>query len=84
MRKEEKARRNKQLMCSVTSLVYDFSGYCGYIFFPEYDCCDMGGCINMFEAIDPDISQIITFSGHKPDTIYCKKDGEWKAYNSCV
>lgn len=76
----KKARHNVQLMCSVNSLVYDFPGHCGHIFFPDCHCCDMEGCINMFEAIDSDVSQIITFSGHKPDTIYFKKNGEWKAY----
>lgn len=86
----KKTKYNKQLMCSVVSLIYDFPGHYGHIFFPDCNCCDMAGCINMFEAIDPCVTQIITFSGSKPDTIYIKesatgqsrKNGEWKAYMS--
>ena len=85
---KEKSVYNTQLMCSVISLGYDFPTHHGYVYFPEYCCCDMQGCIKLFTAIDPDVTMVITFSGPKPDMIYCKenasgqprKNGEWKAY----
>jgi hypothetical protein len=43
------------------------------------DCVDMGGCINLFTAIDDKVERILTFQGDRPDTTYSKVDGEWYA-----
>jgi hypothetical protein len=65
------------LMCGVLSLSYDFAGHEGIITFPRGDCCDMSGCIRLFEAIDPGVVAIDTFSGDEPDTAYRKRNGVW-------
>jgi hypothetical protein len=47
-------------------------------------CCDMSGCIALFERIDPQVRRIETFSGDKPDTAYTYSfdEGKWFARRS--
>ena len=72
---------NEQLMCSVISLAYAFPTHRGQIRFRSGDCCDMGGCLKLFKAIDPNVTAIYTFSGDEPDTGYFReRNGKWKAY----
>lgn len=68
------------LMCDVASLTYEFNTRTGTLVMGDGDCCDMRGCIAVFQAIDPDVRQINTFSGRKRDTEYSLlRSGEWKA-----
>jgi hypothetical protein len=46
----------------------------------EGNCCDMRGCIELFERIDPEVRTIYTFAGDEPDTIYKREGKEWHAF----
>lgn len=70
---------DERLMCGVKALSYDFATRTGAIAFPPYHCCDMTGCTRLFEAIDPGVIAIDTYSGDRPDTVYRKRRGTWEA-----
>lgn len=67
------------LKCGVDRLEYDFRAGKGVLHMRVGDCCDMAGCIELFQTIDPHVEAIDTFSGKKPDTSYWLVRGEWKA-----
>ena len=71
---------DERLKCDVVSLVYDFRSHTGQLNLPDGDCCDMSGCLALFEAIDPKVTAINTHSGDKADTVYRKEGTEWKAF----
>ena len=56
------------LQCWVLGLTYDFASRTGRLNMEEGACCDMTGCIRLFEAIDPRVLVVQTFSGEKQDT----------------
>ena len=55
------------LGCEVDRLEYDFNKRIGRLFMPKDNCCDMSGCVAMFERIDPHVKRIETFAAGKPD-----------------
>jgi hypothetical protein len=72
--------RDARLVCCVMRLEYDFRTRTGAIYFPDGRCCDMAGCVALFEGIDPGVRDIQTYSGEESDTRYRKGgDGEWHA-----
>lgn len=71
---------DERLMCEVVSLVYDFRRRTGELYLPDANCCDMTGCVELFEAIDPKVVAIDTRSGDRADTAYRKEGAEWKAF----
>jgi hypothetical protein len=79
MSKPSSGTWDKRLMCDVVSLAHDFSSHTGQLYLPEGDCCDMKGCVTMFEGIDSKVTAINTYSGGKSDTIYLKDGTEWHA-----
>lgn len=68
------------LMCEPIKVEYDFRARRGFLFMVDGDCCDMTGCINLFERMDQDVARIDTFSGDKRCTSYAKRDGQWRAF----
>lgn len=58
------------LQCCVISLRYNFEQKRGWIFFPEFDCCDMTACVDLFTRIDPRVENIKTGAGGVADTEY--------------
>lgn len=72
--------RDDRLMCRVANLSYSFSAHLGEIWLAPGDCCDMKGCIALFEAIDPDVKSITTYSGTERDTVYDKNSEKWIAW----
>ena len=58
------------LQCCVRSVSYDFRKRAGRLDMEDGDCCDMTGCIHFFQAIDPDVRKIETFSGDARDIAY--------------
>ncbi len=52
MRKSTKTARDKRLKCHVVSLTYDFRSHSGQVILLEGECCDMNGCVALFEGID--------------------------------
>jgi hypothetical protein len=77
VRKQPAYVQNDQLMCSVSSIQYDFTKKSGSLFMQQDNCCDAPGCINMFLDIDPNVSRIETFQGGTLDTVYRKVGSEW-------
>lgn len=74
------SRYDERLMCEVISLSYDFGTQTAELYLPATNCCDMTGCVELFEAIDPKVVAINTHSGDRIDTAYRKAGAEWKAY----
>jgi hypothetical protein len=70
---------DERLMCHVTSLAYDFLGHSGQLYLLDGDCCDMRGCVALFEEIDPKVTSISTYAGDKTDTLYRKEGKKWHA-----
>ena len=75
----KKTEWDERLMCGVERLSYDFATRKGVVVFPRGDCCDFRGCLRLFEAIDPGVVAIDTWSGDRPDTIYRKRGGTWES-----
>jgi hypothetical protein len=74
-----RAALDQRLKCHVISLAYDFRRHEGQLYLLDGDCCDMTGCVNLFEGIDPKVTAISTFSGDNADTVYRKEGKEWNA-----
>lgn len=72
---------SEKLWCNAISVFYDFAGQHGVLIVPEHECCDMAGCVAMFQAIDASVEAITVLAGSQIDTRYgLTKDG-WKAVN---
>ena len=73
-----------KLQCTVIGVAYDFPSQTGRLIMTPGACCDMSGCIALFERIDPQVRRIETFSGDKPDTAYTYSfdEGKWSARRS--
>jgi hypothetical protein len=72
-------RTDPRLHCCIEDLTYDFRTREGQIHFPRLNCCDMSGCIRLFQGIDPRVQAIQTFNGDGPDTRYTLTGGRWVA-----
>jgi hypothetical protein len=79
MSKPTKALWDERLMCDVISLGYDFHSRTGRLYMAHGNCCDMTGCVELFEAIDSEAEAIHTYSGDKADTAYRREGKKWKA-----
>jgi len=77
MSKPTRAAWDERLMCHVFSLTYDFCNHTGQLCLLDADCCDMRGCVALFEGIDPKVTTINTFAGDRADTVYRKEGTEW-------
>lgn len=76
---------HNELQCYVRSIQYDFKEKLGVAFLDAGSCTDMLGCISFFERIDSAVISIMTIDGHKDDTLYTKRDGEWIAlFRECA
>lgn len=72
-----------ELMCNVISLNYDFGRRAGRVVLDEHGSTDMSGAINYFRRIDPDVIEIATFRGEKPDVVYRRgRDGLWASHSA--
>lgn len=63
----------ERLQCTPTGLSYDCETKTGTLFMKPGHCCNMTFCIELFQAIDPDVLCINTISGDVEDTIYRKR-----------
>lgn len=70
---------DERLKCGVVSLAYDFGSHTGQLHLPDGHCCDMTGCIDLFQEIDPEVTAIYTYSGGRADTAYRKSGTKWNA-----
>ncbi len=73
----------EHLQCAVIAVKYEPFRLTGTLTMEDGCCCDMSGCIAMFEAIDPMVRKIETWrvpTGAIRDTTYRKKEnGRWTA-----
>ncbi len=72
---------DERLQIRVVKLEYDFVNHCGRLYQEWMSYCDMGGCLKLFKAIDPNVVAILTFDDGKPDTLYRKEGSKWTAYD---
>ena len=79
MSNSEEKYFDERLGCCLESLTYDFNTHSGKLYISGYGCCDMSGCIDFFESIDPHVSQIFPYSKQN-DVFYKKIESEWKSY----
>jgi hypothetical protein len=73
---------HKGLQCYVKAIEYRPADRLGVLEMDSDSCCDMAGCIALFEAIDPEVENIVTRAGESPDTSYRRKAGRWQAVTS--
>lgn len=71
--------RQRLLQCRAKDVRYDFDRKTGMLVMAAGDCCDMSGCISLFENIDPDVERIRTVSGAEEDTSYFRSEFGWVA-----
>lgn len=71
--------KRRSLQCNAREVRYDFARRAGTLFMPAGECCDMSGCISLFESIDPQVVRIVTISGDEEDTSYSRTDSGWAA-----
>ena len=70
------------LSCHVRRLTYDFIERRGVLELPPMNCANMGGCIRIFEQIDPQVEIIETIAGEGGtgwDGTYVKDGGTWRS-----
>lgn len=67
------------VQCRVVGLRYDFEERLGVLVMADGDCCDMRGCIKLFQGIDAAVKRIDTYSGTALDTAYFLHAGKWEA-----
>jgi len=67
------------LMTTVRRMSYDFERRVGALYLPEGVCTDMGGAIQFFKRIDPEVEQIQTYAGPERDTISTRTGKQWEA-----
>jgi len=60
---------DRRLMCEPVRVAYDFTTKQGELHMKEGQCCDMMGCIRIFENIDPKVELITTYSGEERKTV---------------
>ena len=59
--------------CDVRSVEHRPPERRGVLHMPPDTCCDMCGCIALFEGIDPNVALIETFAGGERDTAYVRR-----------
>jgi len=68
-----------KLGCRPVFLDYDFSSKSGSLRMKGSDCADMEAIIYLFERLDPDCQRIDTSNDDGPDTVYTRKNRQWRA-----
>ena len=69
-----------ELQCYVRAVRYDPARRLGSLYMDEDSCCDMDGCIAVFEEIDPEVEVIVTWAAAARDTVYRRcGGGRWAA-----
>jgi len=71
-----------RLRSSVERIEYDHQREVGFLYQSDLNNCDMGGCIDLFEGISPEVRKIFTWSGDVRDTGYQKLKGVWASDRS--
>lgn len=69
---------DRKLVCEVVGIQYLPSTRKGIVYIAPGTCVDMSGCISLFESIDPEVSEIETYSRDPadPHTFYRRESTE--------
>ena len=76
----------EDLMCPMVGLEYNAEHRIGLLWLAPHTCTDMGGAIELFKAIDPNVGLVFTLQVSEniqepgiPDTAYARdpKSGKW-------
>ncbi|MBP2611424.1 hypothetical protein [Agrobacterium pusense] len=59
-----------KIMCDVESLKYDFETKRGVLEIADGHATDAGGTVEVFQAVDPDVEEILVLAGGRPDILY--------------
>ena len=70
-----------RLHCGITSLACDFRNHTARLDVPTGECCDMTGCVSLFQEIDPNVRIIRVYSGVELDIEYRLGKIGWTAHN---
>jgi hypothetical protein len=68
----------------VSTLHYDFNSKIGTLEIPRDFRTDMDGSIEVFTAIDPDVSHIVVLAGGQVDVEYVRSGSTWNVRNQRV
>ena len=68
----------KPLYATPTYVRYNFKIRSGTLGLAVGQCCDMAGCVDLFERIDPEANNILVYSGTRKDVLYIRRLGEWE------
>ena len=69
---------SNELMCEVVEIRYGVAERIGIAILKDGHCTDMCGAIRFFQRIDPEVRQVQTFGGKKPDMVYSRiGDAHW-------
>ncbi|MGA7327493.1 MAG: hypothetical protein WBX25_24140 [Rhodomicrobium sp.] len=71
-----------KFQCCASFLNYDFIGQQGFLYLPDANCTDMGGCIEVFKAIDPAVKRIYVWEAGALINIYEKRGKKWSCRSS--
>lgn len=75
-------RYDAGLECMIHSVHYDAGQRLGFLHIEELNSCDMGGAIEKFEAIDPNVSGIFVVQNGLVDILYVRGRRKWHADHS--
>lgn len=67
-----------RLWCHPQSVLYDFETRTGVLVLPPDECCDMAGCIRLFESLDKKVEHISVIAGLCLDTKYDRDGKKWR------
>ena len=66
-----------ELVCDVRGMAYDFDRHLGTLLLASEDCCDMRGCIELFEKVDPEVQRIEIFAGEEWQAVQPESQKEY-------
>jgi hypothetical protein len=81
MNNEYAGQWDERLQCYALILDYDFCTHTGKLHLADGDNCNMTGCIELFQSIDPQVRNILIYSREEEDTSYRKTNTSWESYH---
>lgn len=67
---------HKLVMAHVERMTYDRETRSGVLYIAPHEAPDMGGTIELFEGVDPDVRLVDVYSGTEPDTRFLRRHGD--------
>ena len=76
--KHGKTARDNRLQCNLVKMTITEDQ--ANLHFPEGECCDMQGAINLATSARPSVTLIQTWSGDEKDTNYLRTGDHWNSF----